>query len=66
MASTYLTKTKRAQLIDQYVDCWWDTAGYQDASDQDEACPDYVRNQLEAMNNSELVAFIKSSGWDIN
>lgn len=56
MASTYLNKADRKSYIDEYIDCYEDTGG-------DDL--DAERERLEAMNNSELIKEIKSTGWDI-
>ena len=56
MASTYLSKEDRKSYIDEYIDCYEDTDGDD---------PDAERERLEAMNNSELIKEIKSTGWDI-
>ena len=56
MATTYITKARRAELIDEYMECYEETGG-EDIADE--------RASLEAMNNSELVAEITASGWGI-
>ena len=53
---TFITKARRQELIDQYIDCHEDLGG-----DDSEA----LLVQLNAMNNSELVQYVKDSGWDI-
>ena len=64
MATTYITKARRAELIDQFMDCWFETQSYS-SEDQAEAEGAQYRADLEAMNNSELVAAINEYGWDI-
>lgn len=64
MATTYITKDRRQSLIDQYMDCWFDTQSYstEDAA-EDEGRE--MRTELESMNNSQLMAEVQSSGWGI-
>jgi hypothetical protein len=64
MATTYITKSRREDLIEQYLDCWWETHSYS-TEEQSETEAFWVRNQLEAMNNSELVSYVTESGWGI-
>jgi len=64
MATTYITKARRQDLIDQYMDCWFDTQSYStEAASESEG--QWMRGQLEAMNNSQLVAECQRSGWGI-
>ena len=65
MATTYINSAKRTQLIDEYMDCWFDTCSYS-SEDYAESEAVYVRQQLESMNNSELVNLISSTGWGIS
>ncbi len=64
MATTYINKTRREDLIEQYMDCWFDTHSYstEDAAEEEGR---WMRGQLESMNNSQLVAECRSSGWGI-
>jgi hypothetical protein len=64
MPSIYITKSKREDLIDQYLDCWWDTESYELAQTADSEAF-YLKQKLEAMNNSELVSYVTESGWGI-
>jgi len=64
MATTYINKARRQSLIDQYMECWFDTESYS----TEEAAEDEgreMRAELESMNNSQLMADIKASGWGI-
>ena len=64
MATTYITKTRRAELINEFMECWHETESYS-SEDRAEAEGVQYRADLEAMNNSELVAEITASGWGI-
>jgi len=64
MATTYINKARRQDLIEQYMDCWFDTQSYS-TKDAAESEGQWMRGQLEAMNNSQLVAECKASGWGI-
>ena len=62
--NTYISKDRRQDLIEQYLDCWWDTCSYStEAEAETEAL--LIRTELEAMNNSQLVAEIEATGWGI-
>jgi hypothetical protein len=64
MTTTYINKTRRQNLIEQYMECWFDTQSYSiEAAAESEGR--WMRDQLEAMNNSQLVAECKASGWGI-
>ena len=56
MATTYITKARRQELIDEYMECYEETGGEDIAAEE---------ASLKAMSNSELVAEIKASGWEI-
>ena len=64
MINTYLSAAKRADLIAQYMDCWFDTQSYstEEAAEQEGA---EMQAELEALPNPQLHAEIKASGWDI-
>ena len=64
MASTYISKARRAELIDEFMDCWIDTESYSTPESADDEARQY-RADLEALSNPDLVAEIKASGWDI-
>jgi hypothetical protein len=64
MTTTYITKARRQDLIEQYMDCWFGTESYS-TEDAAESEGQWMRSQLEAMNNSQLVAECKASGWGI-
>jgi hypothetical protein len=64
MATTYISKARRQDLIEQYMDCWLDTCSYS-TEDNAETEGQWMRGQLEAMNNSQLVAECESSNWGI-
>ena len=64
MATTYITKARRQDLIEQYMDCWFDTCSYS-TEENAEIEGEWMRGQLEAMNNSQLVAECSSLGWGI-
>ena len=64
MASTYISKARRAELIDEFMDCWIDTESYSTPETADDEARQY-RADLEALSNPDLVAEIKASGWDI-
>jgi hypothetical protein len=64
MATTYINKARRQDLIEQYMDCWFDAESYS-TKDAAESEGQWMRGQLEAMNNSQLVAECKASGWGI-
>jgi hypothetical protein len=64
MASTYISKARRAELIDEFMDCWIDTESYSNPETADDEARQY-RADLEALSNPDLVAEIKASGWDI-
>jgi hypothetical protein len=63
--SIYLSAAKRADLIDQYMDCWYETQSYstEDKADEEGAA---MRAHLSALPNPELYREIKASGWDIS
>ena len=62
--NTYISKERRQELIEQYLDCWWDTCSYStEAEAEGEA--KWMQEQLDAMNNSQLVAEIEGTGWGI-
>jgi hypothetical protein len=64
MATTYINKARRQDLIKQYMDCWLETESWESeaTAEEDEA---WMRQELEAMNNSQLVAECEASGWGI-
>lgn len=64
MATTYISKARRADLIEQYMDCWMDTQSYSSEEDAEAEAAE-MRQELEAMNNSRLLAECKASGWGI-
>ena len=64
MASTYISKARRAELIDEFMDCWIDTESFSTPETADDEARQY-RADLEALSNPDLVAEIKASGWDI-
>jgi len=55
--NTYITKARRQDLIDQYIDCHEETGGGDPAG---------LRISLNSLSNPELIKFCKESGWDIN
>lgn len=64
MATTYINKARRQDLIEQYMDCWMETCSYScEESAEEEAI--WMRKELEAMNNSQLVAECEANGWGI-
>ena len=64
MASTYISKARRAELIDEFMDCWMETESYSTPEAADDEARKY-RADLAALSNPDLVAEIKASGWDI-
>jgi hypothetical protein len=64
MTTTYINKARRQDLIEQYMECWFDTHSYSTEADA-ESEGRWMRDQLEAMNNSQLVAECKAIGWGI-
>ena len=64
MTTTYINKARREDLIEQYMECWSDTHSYstEDAAEEESR---WMRGQLESMNNSQLVAECRASGWGI-
>jgi len=62
MATTYITKARRQDLIEQYIDCFMDTHSYstEEAAEQEAA---EWRQALESMNNSQLIAEFHANGW---
>ena len=64
MASTYISKARRAELIDEFMECWQETESYSTPEAADDEARQY-RADLEALSNPDLVAEIKASGWDI-
>tara|TARA_B100000925_G_C21959125_1_gene452558 strand:+ start:263 stop:472 length:210 start_codon:yes stop_codon:yes gene_type:complete len=68
MTSTYISKARRSELIDEYMDCWIETESW-DGCEQHGVTPEQatsqMRSQLESMNNSQLIAEIKASSWEI-
>ena len=64
MATTYINKARRQDLIEQYMDCWLETESWEseETAERDEA---EMRQELQAMNNSQLVAECQASGWGI-
>lgn len=63
MQSTYINKETRSKLINQYLDCWFDTESYSKESEAESEAA-LIKSQLEALNNSELLKEIKSTGWE--
>ena len=55
--NTYITKTRRQELIDQYIDCYEETGGED---------PEGLRIRLDALSNPELVKYCQDSGWGID
>ena len=55
--NTYLTQAQRQSLIEQYLDCHYETGG--DEDDGMEIC-------LNCLSNPELIAYVQASGWDIS
>lgn len=64
MASTYISKARRAALIDEFMECWIETESYSTPEAADDEARQY-RADLAALSNPDLVAEIKASGWDI-
>jgi len=64
MTTTYITKARRQDLIEQYMDCWFETCSYSTEANA-ETEGQWMQQQLEAMNNSQLVAECETSGWGI-
>ena len=64
MTTTYINKARRQDLIEQYMNCWLETESWESeaTAEEDEA---WMRQELEAMNNSQLVAECQASGWGI-
>ena len=54
--TTYITQTRRQELIDQYIDCHEETGGEDSEG---------LRIALNCLSNPELVNYCKESGWDI-
>ena len=54
--NTFLTKARRQELIDQYLDCYYEIEG----GDVDE-----MEATLNSLSNSELVKHCQETGWDI-
>ena len=62
VATTYITKDQRQDLIDRYMECWFDTESFSiEEAAEDEGLE--LRAEFESMNNSQLMAEIKASGW---
>jgi len=53
--NTYITKARRQDLIDQYLDC------YCEVEDGD---VDAMEATLNSLSNSELVKYCEETGWD--
>ena len=64
MASTYISKARRAELIDEFMECWLETESYSTPEAAEAEARDY-RQGLHATPNPQLVAEIKASGWGI-
>ena len=64
MATTYISKARRAELIDEFMDCWIETESYSTPEAAESEGRQY-REDMHAMPNPELVAHIRDSGWDI-
>ena len=62
MATTYITKDRRQSLIDQYMECWFDTESFSTEEAAEEEARE-LRSEFMSMNNSQLMAEIKASGW---
>jgi hypothetical protein len=62
--STYLSAAKRANLIDQYMECWYDTESYntEDKVDKEEG---EMRAYFSALPNPQLYKETKETGWSI-
>jgi hypothetical protein len=62
--TTYLTTAQRSDLINQYMECWFNTHSYstEEAAERDGA---EMKAILEAMPNPKLHAEMKASGWGI-
>ena len=54
--NTFLTKARRQELIDQYLDCYEETGG-EDV--------DGMEVTLNSLSNPELVKYCEEAGWDI-
>ena len=54
--NTFLTKARRQELIDQYLDCYYEIEG----GDVDE-----MEATLNSLSNPELVKYCQETGWDI-
>ena len=54
--NTYITKARRQELIDQVLDCYYETGG-EDV--------DALEVQLNSLSNPELVKYCEDTGWDI-
>ncbi len=64
MTTTYINKARRQDLIEQYMDCWLETESWaSEATAEEEEAG--MRQELQAMNNSQLVAECRASGWGI-
>jgi hypothetical protein len=64
MATTYISKARRAELIEEFMDCWMETESYSTPEAADDEAHQY-RADLAALSNPDLVAEIKASGWGI-
>jgi len=62
--NTYLSAAKRADLIDQYMECWYDTESYSAEDKADEEAAE-IRAYFSALPNPQLYKEIKDSGWRI-
>ena len=60
--TTFLTAAERTALIAEYMDCWLETESW---AENKELEAQALQAELEAMNNSELVKEIRSTGWGI-
>ena len=54
--NAFITKTRRQELIAEFLDCYEETGGEDTAAEQ---------AKLQAMNNSELVSYVQAAGWGI-
>ena len=64
MASTYISKARRAELIDEFMECWIETESYSSPETAGAESLAY-RQAMHRMANPELVAHIRESGWGI-
>ena len=55
--NSYLTQTQRQSLIEQYLDCHYETGG-----DENDGTDVY----LNRLSNPELIRHVKSTGWGIS